>query len=630
MGLRTDGEASMPVHRALVAAIVLGIAGVSVILPAGAAVAGTRPVTNCNGSGVGSLSQAVRNAPSGDTITFALPPTCSVITLSGTIDIAHHLAIDGPGATALAVSGNDTADVFHVDAGAVATISGLTIENGDAPDGGGIDNDGTLTLADSTVSDNSAATGGGGIWSNGTLTVTGSSVSGNSAGYYGGGIYSGSRGTLTVAHSTLAGNSASAHGIDFPEYAYGGALSAYGTATVTDSTLSDNTVVAIGGGGGGGGIDVGGTLNLDDSTVSGNRSTIVDGVVAGDGGGGILNGGSLYVSDSTVSDNSTDVDGGGIDNGWKLTVSDSTVSGDGATTGGGIDNVDGGTVSVAATLVADSASGNDCSGSITDDGYNLDDDGSCGWAATTDHSDTPAGLDPGGLRDNGGPTQTIALVSGSAAVDAVDNAAMCSAPDERGANRPTPCDIGAVELALTRQTIVFTSTPPPGAAVAGPNYTVSATGGASGIPVVFSVEASASSVCSVSGSTVSFIGVGTCILDANQAGSAGYAAAAQVQQSFGVAPQPQGITSSDAATATVGSLFSFTVTTTGTPVPSIASKGTLPKHLVLADNGDGTATIAGVPAKAGVYHFTIKVTFGKGASKDVVSQRFTLTIEAPT
>ncbi|HXQ43786.1 MAG TPA: choice-of-anchor Q domain-containing protein [Acidimicrobiales bacterium] len=654
MGLRTGEDTSAPGSRSSVAALVVGIVALSLTVPAGPAGAVTPAVTNCNSSGTGSLTQAVRNAASGDTITFALSPACSTITLSRTIDIVRHLSIDGPGPNALSVSGHDAVEVFRVDPRATATISGLTIENGNSPNGGGIANDGTLNVTDSTLTGNSAATGGGGIWNNGTLNVTDSTFTADSAGSYGGAIYSGSLGVMTVEDSSLSNNSATALGIDFPEYAYGGGIYAYGTAKVADSSLSDNAAVAVGGGGGGGGVYVGGTLSLTGSTLAGNRATVVDGVVNGDGGGAILNGGTLTVSDSTVSHNSTNIDGGGIANGWTMRVADSTVTDNGATTGGGIfndggltvtagtvssnsassgaggdiDNQDGGTVSAAATVVADSTSGSDCSGGITDAGDNLDGDGSCGFTASTDHPDTPAGLDPGGLQDHGGPTQTIALEAGSAAIGAVSNASLCSTPDQRGVSRPTPCDIGAAELVVTGQTIVFASTPPPDAVVGGPSYSVSATGGASGNPVLFSVDATASSVCSISGSTVSFIGPGTCVLDANQAGNATYGAAVQVQQSFRVAPQPQVITSSDAATARVGSPFSFTVTTTGVPVPAIASKRTPPKHLALTDNGNGTATMAGIPAKAGIYHFTITATFGKARTKNVVSQPFTLTVDA--
>ena len=99
------------------------------------------------------------------------------------------------------------------------------------------------------------------------------------------------------------------------------------------------------------------------------------------------------------------------------------------------------------------------------------------------------------------------------------------------------------------QTISFTSTAPVGATVGGPTYTVTATAPVGPAGDVHD-RATAAAVCSISGSTVSFIGVGTCVIDANQAGNANYNAAPQVQQSFAVAKGNQTI--SFTSTAPVG------------------------------------------------------------------------------
>ena len=84
------------------------------------------------------------------------------------------------------------------------------------------------------------------------------------------------------------------------------------------------------------------------------------------------------------------------------------------------------------------------------------------------------------------------------------------------------------------QTITFTSAAPSSATVGGSTYAVSATGGASGSAVTFTIDSSAGSVCSINGSTVSFTGAGTCVIDANQAAGTNYSAAPQAQQSFAV------------------------------------------------------------------------------------------------
>jgi predicted lipoprotein with Yx(FWY)xxD motif len=92
-----------------------------------------------------------------------------------------------------------------------------------------------------------------------------------------------------------------------------------------------------------------------------------------------------------------------------------------------------------------------------------------------------------------------------------------------------------------------------------------------------------------------------------------------------------GITSSASTTATIGSSFSFPVTTTGTPTPMIKGKGKLPKG-VKFHKGTGTATISGTPTStkhrtaAGTFHLIITATFGKGKTKQVVMQNFTLTV----
>ena len=84
---------------------------------------------------------------------------------------------------------------------------------------------------------------------------------------------------------------------------------------------------------------------------------------------------------------------------------------------------------------------------------------------------------------------------------------------------------------MSTQTISFTTTPPSPAAV-GATYSVAATGGKSGNPVSFSSQSS--SVCTVSGSTVTLLAAGQCTIAANQAAGIGYSAAPQATQSFPV------------------------------------------------------------------------------------------------
>jgi hypothetical protein len=117
------------------------------------------------------------------------------------------------------------------------------------------------------------------------------------------------------------------------------------------------------------------------------------------------------------------------------------------------------------------------------------------------------------------------------------------------------------------QTATFTSTAPVSATVGGPTYNVTATGGPSGNPVTFTIDPASVSVCTISGSTVSFIGAGRCAIDANQAGNANYEPAPQAQQSFAVGAQTIAFTSTAPSSATVGGSYAVTAVGGGSGNP---------------------------------------------------------------
>jgi hypothetical protein len=117
--------------------------------------------------------------------------------------------------------------------------------------------------------------------------------------------------------------------------------------------------------------------------------------------------------------------------------------------------------------------------------------------------------------------------------------------------------------AKTPQTIAFTSTPPTNPTVGG-GYTVTATGGASGNAVTFSIDlSSATGACAISGATVSLTGAGECLIDANQAGNANYTAAPQAQQTLSIVPALTIATSPEDATVTAGASAVFTASASG-------------------------------------------------------------------
>jgi hypothetical protein len=377
-------------------------------------------VTNLLDSGLGSLRDAIATAAAGDTIDFQSNLSGSITLTSGQLTIDKDLTISGPGSSVIKVSGNLASRVFAVTSSTVV-IGGLTIADGRSPTdrGGGIDSLlSNLTVTDSLLIGNSASGMGGGIMNEGgtPLTVINCTLTGNSA-FDGAAIWS--NGPLTITDSILRGNSTSRDG-------FGGAISNFGNATLTSTTLSGNTASA------GGGIlnsNVG-TLVLIDSTLSGNTALNTT-LGAGIGGGIYTEGGSVTATNCTFSGNSADRLGGGIENSFTtLTLTSCTLSGNSAgSVGGGI--FGGG--SLRNTIVAGNtalAAAPDVQGTVNSQGHNLigNGDGGSGYASTDLVGTTANPIDPklGPLQDNGGPTLTMALLPGSPAVDAGDNT---GAPD---------------------------------------------------------------------------------------------------------------------------------------------------------------------------------------------------------
>ena len=128
-------------------------------------------VTSLADSGPGSLRTAIAAASPGATITFASCLAGSITLTGGGLVINTDLTITGPGPKTLTVNGNHNDLVFHIASGNV-NLSGLTIYNGLASVGGGVYNQGTVTLSNCTVTANdSDGFGGGGLWNDGTMNI---------------------------------------------------------------------------------------------------------------------------------------------------------------------------------------------------------------------------------------------------------------------------------------------------------------------------------------------------------------------------------------------------------------------------------------------------------------------------
>ncbi len=199
----------------------------------------TLTVTDCSDDSQLQADVSIANSDNdGDTITFS----CSGdILLSGTLSITGSMTIDGSGQS-VTLDGYNQVQVFSTSSSDL-TLNALTITNGTIPgDGGGIfNNDGTLSISNSTLSNNSAPNefgSGGGIFNNGgTLSIDNSTFANNSASGEGGGIFN-NGGTLSINNSTFANNSASGDG---------GGIFNNGTVSISTSTIANNSASISGG-----------------------------------------------------------------------------------------------------------------------------------------------------------------------------------------------------------------------------------------------------------------------------------------------------------------------------------------------------------------------------------------------
>lgn len=323
------------------------------------------------------------------------------------------------------VSGSSTTGTYAY-GGGIYTYGNLTLTNSTVTGnsttgynslGGGIDAYGNVTLTNSTVSGN-FTTGtnalGGGIAGYANVLINNSVVSGNNTaggGAYGGGVYA--SGNVTVSNSTVSGNYTT--GLT----AGGGGVYAYGNITLTNSTVSGNNTA--GANSAGGGLATAGNATLTNSTLSGNSTVGANSV-----GGGLALPGTLTVYQSTVTANSTLAsNGGGIyqsDNlaNYALTITDSIIAGNMT----GAANPD---------LVADPDSTLTSTFSLIQDLSGLS---AAQNAAFVGAGGNLTGLNPilAPLENNGGLTQTHALLVGSPAIDAGNPAfAGPAVNDQRGA-----------------------------------------------------------------------------------------------------------------------------------------------------------------------------------------------------
>ena len=374
-------------------------------------------VTNLNDSGPGSLRDAINNATTGDTITFAV--TGMITLTSSELLVDQDLTLVGPGASSLSISANpvlaQASRVIHNSAH--LTISGLTIRGGRAGAGfgGGILNTGTgnLVLTNTIITAN-AAQKGGGVYNSpgGTVQVINSAFSANQTELFDAGLDASGAGLYNAGNVSIKNSTFNLNLV----HDNGSALYNTASATVSNSTFSLNQEA-----GAGAIYNESGSMQLNNTTITVNTGKkFASGLYAA--------GGSVILSNSILADNHT--------------VGNTSLP--------------------------------DCAGTISSSGYNLIGNASgCDITSTTgDQMGTdiaPINARLGPLTSNGGPTLTHSLLINSPAIDAGNptltgtGAGACEASDQRGTLRPQDgnadttarCDIGAVELLLGKSYSTF-------------------------------------------------------------------------------------------------------------------------------------------------------------------------------
>jgi hypothetical protein len=578
-------------------------------------------------------------------------------------------------------------------------LSGVTVKSNEALGSNGTGENaygggiyvaaGSVTLTNDTLSSNNAVGGYGGAGATSSGVVLGPGGSGGAGS--GGGLYVAS-GSVTVTNDTLSSNhavggnggpggggaGATSSGVVLGPYGSGGAGSggglyvAGGSVTLNNDTLSSNQAVGgnggngdyvwtggngvpqggsggSGGAGSGGGLYVAaGAVTLSNDTLSSNNAGGGNGGNGGGGGGtgyggrilfgnggpgGAGSGGGLYAAAGTVTLTndtlSSNQAGGG--NGGLFGGGTGSASG-GAAVGGGIDNAAGpGALQIYDTILADdtaNTAGPDLDGSVTSLGYDLigNATGGSGFAASDLVNVNPL-LGP--LQNNGGPTQTMALLPGSPAIDAGDNA-NAPAYDQRGTGFPRivngAIDIGAFELQTPSTTtpVVSRVIPAYGPTAGGTTVTISGInlGTAATATVDFGSNDPATIVSDNGTQLVVVDPAGSGTVDVTVTTANGTSATSSADQFAYVSPIT--LSPSTLPVATANQSYSATLAAgggSGSHTFALASGSSLPAGLKLSSSG----TLAGSTPTAGSYSFTIVAsdTVYAGVTG---SQQYTLTV----
>jgi predicted outer membrane repeat protein len=289
-------------------------------------------VTNTHDSGTGSLRYAIQSAnasPGLDNISFSLTGCPCVIHLNSTLVVTDALSISGPGAAQLALDGSSAYQVLNT-TNVPLSISGLTIQNGDAAvgSGGGIYASDTLTLTQVDVLNNSAAQYGGGVYAGGKILVTDSDFENNTAATFdGGGLYA--SGAVHMTGGKFYNNRTTHQ----KGYGGGGGLIAFGYATITGTQFISNTSADWGGG-----AYIAYFANTTPSTLT--NVQFISNTAKSGGGGGLFMWFDSTLTNDEFRGNSASYHGGGVYAGYngdyKTVVDGGRVTYNTAAGGGGL------------------------------------------------------------------------------------------------------------------------------------------------------------------------------------------------------------------------------------------------------------------------------------------------------
>ncbi len=568
---------------------------------------------------------AAQTIPLGSGLTLSqtgVPVTINGATAGSGASLTNLVTVQGGG------SGSNFT-VFTVNSGVTAAISRLNITGGKSTGGigspggtggsgaGGILNNGALTLSNNTLSNNTGTggnggggnggNGGGGILNNGTLTLTNSTLSGNTGnggnggngngGNAGGGILN--NGTLTLTNSTLSNNTGTGGlGVGSFGNEAGGLLNT-SQATVSYSTIAGNWVQN---GNGGGGIANAGALSLTGSIVAGNLNT----------------GGTPYESDlggtapATNTNNLTGLSAAAIQlaplgNYGGPTQTQLPLPGSPAICAGVASPTNG--LTVPATDQRGVARPQNYGGTSCIDVGAAQSNYTLSFVTQPSETAVNAAMSPAPvvqINENGvafttvAQTLSLALTTGSGNVSDGSATTVTTAGTSAGQasysalsidtagtgdvltaslslNSSPAVSITATSNAFNIDSIAqaitnFIATPLSPTYAPGGTFTVSATGGASGNPVTFSIASTSASVCSASGTngaTITILAAGACTVLADQAGNISYTAAPEVSLPVTIAKASQTITFGAQAAQTYSSGGTFAISPLATASSSL-------------------------------------------------------------